>query len=92
MLLLVLSGLNMLIFELTAGRTIHQWDQARSAPATGKAAAALSLALWIGVIFMGRWIGFTTTRGVAAPPPADVNFEDFLQGTPEPPSPPPDSK
>src|SRR5580658_5472279 len=32
MLLLVLSGINMLVFELTAGRTIHEWDQAPSAP------------------------------------------------------------
>src|SRR5258708_39338043 len=26
MLLLALSGINMLVFELTAGRTIHGWD------------------------------------------------------------------
>jgi hypothetical protein len=84
MLLLVLSGINMLVFELTAGRTIHRWDQAPSAPRAGKAAAALSLAMWIGIIIMGRLIGFTTTRAaVIAPPPAGVNFDDFLQGTPD---------
>src|SRR5437762_1561592 len=27
MLLLALTGINMLVFELTAGRTIHGWDQ-----------------------------------------------------------------
>src|SRR5438552_302033 len=27
MALLALSGINMLIFELTAGRTVHQWDK-----------------------------------------------------------------
>ena len=27
MLLLVLAGINMLVFELTAGRTIHRWDR-----------------------------------------------------------------
>jgi hypothetical protein len=49
----------------------------------GKAVAALSLVLWISIIFMGRLIGFTTSRAtVAAPPPASVNFDDFLQGTP----------
>jgi hypothetical protein len=33
---------------------------------------------------MGRLIGFTTTRAaVLAPPPAGVNFDDFLQGTPD---------
>jgi len=83
MLLLALTGINMLFFELTAGRTIHGWDRAPSAPRAGKAVAALSLAMWIGIICMGRLIGFTTTRAaVAAPPPAGTNFEDFLQGTP----------
>jgi hypothetical protein len=39
--------------------------------------------MWIGIICMGRLIGFTTTRAaVAAPPPAGTNFDDFLQGTP----------
>ena len=36
MLLLVLAGLNMLVFELTAGRTIHRWDKAPSAPSRGQ--------------------------------------------------------
>jgi len=83
MLLLALTGINMLFFELTAGRTIHGWDRAPSAPRAGKAVAALSLAMWIGIICMGRLIGLTTTRAaVAAPPPAGTNFDDFLQGTP----------
>ena len=96
MLMLVLTGINILVFELTAGRTIHRWDQAPSAPPAGRAAAALSLALWIAIVFMGRMIGFTTTRAAATPPPASVNFDDFLQGTPdhggEVPSTPPDKK
>jgi hypothetical protein len=79
MLLLVLAGLNMAIFELTAGRTIHRWDKAPSAPAVGKAVAALSIVLWISIIFMGRIIGFTTTRAaVAAPPPAGIEFDKFF--------------
>jgi hypothetical protein len=83
MLLLGLSGVNLLVFELTAGRTIHEWDKAPSSPRAGKTAAALSIALWIGIIFMGRLIGFTTSRAqVVTPPPANVDFEDFLQATP----------
>src|SRR6266853_912064 len=31
MLLLVLSGINILVFELTAARTIHRWDRSSSA-------------------------------------------------------------
>ena len=84
MVLLALSGINMLVFELTAGRTIHGWDRAPSAPRVGKAVAALSIVMWIGIIFMGRMIGFTTSRAAVAPPtPAGVNFDDFLQGTPK---------
>jgi hypothetical protein len=83
MLLLVLAGINMFAFELTAGRTIPAWDKAPSAPRAGKAVAALSLVTWIGIIFMGRLIGFTTSRAaVVAPPPASVSFDDFLQGAP----------
>jgi Family of unknown function (DUF6644) len=96
MLLLVLAGINILVFELTAGRTVHRWEKNPSAPPAGKAVAALSLVLWIGIICMGRLIGFTTAPGVVAPPPAGVNFDDFLQGTPDPggqtPSTPPVSK
>jgi hypothetical protein len=81
-LLLALTGINMLVFELTAGRTIHGWDRAPSAPRAGKAVAILSLAMWLSIICMGRLIGFTTTRAAAAPPPpAGVSFDDFL-GTP----------
>jgi hypothetical protein len=86
MLLLALTAVNMLAFELTARRTVDRWDRAPSAPRAGKAVAALSLALWIGIIFMGRIIGFTTTRAaVVAPPPTGVNFDDFLGGAPTPP-------
>ncbi len=96
MLLLAVTGVNMLVFELTAGRTIHKWDMAPSAPRAGKAVAAVSLVVWISIIFMGRLIGFTTSRAAAAPPtPAGVSFDDFLQGTPggggAPATPPPDT-
>lgn len=91
MLLLVLAGLNMALFELTAGRSVAKWDEAPAAPRAGKAAAVASLAIWIAVICMGRIIGFTTTRAeVKTPPPAGVNFDDFLGGGPSaPPSAPP---
>lgn len=82
MLLLVLAGVNMLVFEVTAGRTVNRWDKARSAPSSGKAVAVLSLALWIGIIFMGRIIGFTTHPGKVLPPPPGVNFDNFLQPAP----------
>jgi hypothetical protein len=77
MALLVLAGLNVLAFELSVRRSLHRWDKDRAAPPAGRTAAAVSLILWVGIIFMGRWIGFTTTR--AAPDTnIDINIEDLL--------------
>jgi hypothetical protein len=96
MVLLVLAGLNVLVFELTAARTIHRWDRDRSAPPIGRAVATLSLLIWVAVIFAGRIIGFTTTRGsLAEPAPASINFEDLFGVPPagsQAPAPPPPGK
>jgi Family of unknown function (DUF6644) len=78
MILLVFAGLNMAIFEFTAGRTIHTWDESPTVPRIGKAVAVVSLALWVSIIFMGRIIGFTTHPGAVAPPQPGVNYDDFL--------------
>jgi uncharacterized membrane protein len=94
--LLVLAAINVVAFELTAGRTVREWDQAPAAPRAGRTVATVSLVLWIAVIVAGRMIGFTVTR--AASPeqaPAEINFEDLLglpaeSGTPAPT--PPDNR
>jgi hypothetical protein len=94
MLMLGLAGLNMLVFELTTGRGAQRWENAPSAPAAGKTAAVLSIVLWIGIIFMGRWIGFTTTRGASTKPAPEINFDDLFGGPSDgaAPSAPPDKK
>ena len=80
---LLLAGLNMLVFELTAGRTIHRWDKDTAAPLVGKAMATLSLIIWISVIFLGRWIGFTTTHETIKQTPApEINFDDIFSTSP----------
>jgi Family of unknown function (DUF6644) len=58
MLLLLLAGINMLVFELLTARGAATWDQGR-VPWRGKLAAALSLTLWVSIVFFGRRIGFT---------------------------------
>ena len=84
--LLVLAGLNMLAFELTARRSLHEWDRARTAPPSGRAVAITSLVIWMGVIAAGRLIGFTTTRAtVSQPAPTDINFDDLFAPGAEPP-------
>ena len=76
MLLLVLAGVNVVIFELTAARSVQRWDGQPAAPAAARAVAAVSLVLWISVIVAGRWIGFTTTRASFGEP--DIDIEQLM--------------
>src|SRR5688572_25560665 len=79
MAMLLLAGINMLAFELTAARSVHHWDKDSSAPLSGKTVGAVSLVLWITIIFMGRWIGFTTTRaGTESKPAEEINLEELF--------------
>jgi hypothetical protein len=55
--LLLLAGINIAIFHLRTLRTVAGWDQDRSVPLPAKLAGAASLALWVGVMFAGRWVG-----------------------------------
>ena len=58
--LLALAGLNMALFHLIGVRDIARWDKVDGrTPIAVRAAAAISLLLWIGVVAMGRGIGFT---------------------------------
>ena len=86
--LLFLAGVNMAVFHLTAGRSVAHWDQGR-APAIGRMTGALSIALWVAIIFSGRVIGFTTTGAQAkeSAPPA-LDFDDFLSNAPAATAPP----
>jgi hypothetical protein len=55
-----LAGVNMAVFHFGAYRHVLEWDERRPPPRAARLAGALSIALWTGVIFFGRWIGFTT--------------------------------
>lgn len=79
--LLALAGINMVVFHLTAGKTVTRWENAPTAPGIGKVTATVSLSLWIAIVFAGRVIGFTTTGAQARESaPAPTNFDDFLGG------------
>lgn len=77
MAMLLLAGINVAMFELTVNRSLRRWDTEKAAPGAGRAAAAVSLLLWVLIIFAGRWIGFTTTHATV-PRSDDVNVEDLL--------------
>ncbi len=59
-LLIALAGCNMLVFHLGIYRQIDAWNERLPPPTAARAAGLLSIALWSGVIFLGRWVGFTT--------------------------------
>jgi uncharacterized membrane protein len=59
MCLLVLAGLNMVIFHFLTYRDVKKWDDDVVTPTAARIAGALSLCFWIGVVAFGRWIGFT---------------------------------
>ena len=58
MLLLVIAGLNMIVFHLLTQRSSDRWDEGKT-PLSAKIAGATSLTLWIAIIAVARWIGFT---------------------------------
>ena len=53
----LLAGLNVLIFHLTAYRNVRQWSQGPT-PAGAKFSAVLSLVCWFGIVAMSRLIAF----------------------------------
>jgi uncharacterized protein DUF6644 len=73
MLALLLAGVNMAIFQLITYRTVGQWDSGARPPFAGRVAGAVSITIWVTVICLARWIGFT--KGYDFDVPADVNFE-----------------
>ncbi len=58
MLLLTLAGLNMLAYHATIHRSVDLWGSRAPTPRAAKISGGLSLGLWIGVVTLGRWIGF----------------------------------
>ena len=57
--MILLAGLNMALFQVRTFRSVEQWDNAASPPIAARVAGATSLLLWAGVVLAGRWIGHT---------------------------------
>ena len=56
--LLLLAGLNVLIFHRTVYRHVAAWDLANVAPLRARIAGSVSLVCWIGLIAAGRTIPY----------------------------------
>lgn len=59
MALLLMAGLNMLVFHTLTYRDVERWDGDLPPPLAARIAGLLSLTLWVGVVVFGRWTGFT---------------------------------
>ena len=57
--LLGLAGINMMCFQFIIGKNLDSWNHYQQLPTAARIAGAISLTLWISIIFCGRWIGFT---------------------------------
>ena len=55
--LIVLAGVNMLVFHLITYRGVAAWDRGRI-PFAARMAGAVSLACWIAVVAFGRWTAY----------------------------------
>ena len=62
MFIIVLAGINMLIFELITIRGVQEWDLKPVPPPPARLAGGISLACWVLVVIFGRWTGFTVMK------------------------------
>lgn len=59
LLAILIAGVNMAVFHLTAYRKIAEWDDLLPTPKAARIAGLTSLTLWVLIIFLGRWIGYS---------------------------------
>ena len=58
MLLIAVAGLNALVFHSIAYQSVGKWENDRVAPLSARAAGLISILLWFGIVFFGRWIAY----------------------------------
>jgi hypothetical protein len=65
MALILLAGVNMAVFHVFTWRDVSGWDVGSPPPRAAKIAGAISLGLWIVVVFLARVVGFTLDKFTA---------------------------
>jgi len=82
MILLVVAGLNAWICHAHVYPKIAGWDAAGVPPKAARIAGALSLVLWIGIVFSGRMIAYNWFDCDRQPQAAIINFLTSCVPTP----------
>jgi hypothetical protein len=72
MVLLLIAGLNMFVFHRYTMPSVVAWDQG-TPPFAARVSGAMSLLLWISVLFVARWIGFTKGYDFGIPENVDID-------------------
>jgi hypothetical protein len=75
MLALLGAGVNMAIFHAFTFRGVARWDREVPVPFAARMAGATSILLWVSVIFLARWIGFTKGYDFKIPPNTHIDFQ-----------------
>ena len=58
MLLILIAGLNAIVFHSLAYQSVGKWDNDPVAPLSARVAGTASILLWFGIVAMGRWIAY----------------------------------
>jgi len=58
--LMLLAGVNMVVFHFGVWRSVNAWDAAVATPRAAKIAGLISIVSWIGVVVTGRIVPFLT--------------------------------
>jgi hypothetical protein len=72
---LLAAGLNMVVFQLVTARGITDTGKP---PHAARIAGLLSVLLWVGVVLLGRWIGFTKGYDFTIPPDVDLTIVAWM--------------
>ena len=75
MLALLGAGVNMALFHGITLRKVAGWNQNVPTPLAARIAGATSILLWVCVIFLARWIGFTKGFDFKIPPHTHIDFQ-----------------
>jgi uncharacterized membrane protein len=59
MVLIVIAGINMMIFEFITVRGVQEWNLSPTPPQPARLAGGISIACWVLVLVCGRLIAFT---------------------------------
>lgn|ERR1700722_14363648 len=58
MALILVAGINAIVFHSLAYQSVGKWDRDPVAPMSARIAGAASILLWFGIVAAGRWIAY----------------------------------